>query len=432
MNRTFLKTLGMAGLVIALAACKSGGSDSNDNGVNPTSNNFTLTVTKTGTGSGTVTSDVAGINCGASCSGLYAQNTVVKLTASASAGSNFAGWGGDADCSDGTVTINGNVTCNPMFNLIPVAGQKTLSISKGGTGTGTVTSTPAGINCGATCAKDFTDNTSVALTATPAANSIFSGWSGAADCADGNVTLSANVMCVATFNLKPAPSLNQAAYNTLTATYQYGYKSIANIAITGAPADTDWARWDMLHDGTRYRLYFFKSGTNDKLYQFAFNPATSKYEYGFDSIPTLTITGAPSDADPSSFAMLHDGSAYRLYMRSKTSIAVHQFAFNAATSNYEYGFNSIPKINVTGGPVDADYSRWSMLHDGTTYRFYAFKQGSNTVFYQWGFNTASSAYEYAFNSLTPITVEGMPANSDATSFSMLHDGTDYRFYFKTK
>jgi hypothetical protein len=55
----------------------------------------------------------------------------------------------------------------------------TLAVSKGGTGSGTVTSTPAGIACGGSCTATFADPTSVTLTAAPAAGSTFSGWSGA-------------------------------------------------------------------------------------------------------------------------------------------------------------------------------------------------------------------------------------------------------------
>jgi uncharacterized repeat protein (TIGR02543 family) len=46
-------------------------------------------------------------------------------------------------------------------------------------GSGTVTSSPAGINCGATCAADFAYLTTVTLTAAPAAGWTFTGWSGA-------------------------------------------------------------------------------------------------------------------------------------------------------------------------------------------------------------------------------------------------------------
>ena len=54
-----------------------------------------------------------------------------------------------------------------------------LAVVRAGNGTGTVTSSPAGINCGATCNASFLQGTVVTLTATPAAGSLFAGWSGA-------------------------------------------------------------------------------------------------------------------------------------------------------------------------------------------------------------------------------------------------------------
>ena len=46
-------------------------------------------------------------------------------------------------------------------------------------GSGTVTSKPPGINCGSDCREDYPSGTQVTLTASPAANSAFAGWSGA-------------------------------------------------------------------------------------------------------------------------------------------------------------------------------------------------------------------------------------------------------------
>jgi hypothetical protein len=52
-------------------------------------------------------------------------------------------------------------------------------VSRSGVGTGTVTSSPAGINCGSTCQFDFLEDTVVNLTATPDLGSRFTGWQGA-------------------------------------------------------------------------------------------------------------------------------------------------------------------------------------------------------------------------------------------------------------
>ena len=57
--------------------------------------------------------------------------------------------------------------------------QRLLTVSKAGTGTGTVSSAPAGINCGTDCTESYNQGTSVTLTATPAAGSKLSAWSGA-------------------------------------------------------------------------------------------------------------------------------------------------------------------------------------------------------------------------------------------------------------
>jgi PASTA domain/Divergent InlB B-repeat domain len=56
--------------------------------------------------------------------------------------------------------------------------RKTLTVSKSGTGSGTITSSPSGIDCGSTCASGFDIGSEVTLTATPNANSYLVGWSG--------------------------------------------------------------------------------------------------------------------------------------------------------------------------------------------------------------------------------------------------------------
>ena len=56
---------------------------------------------------------------------------------------------------------------------------ETRQLKVGKSGSGTVTSSPAGINCGATCSFGFNLGVTVTLTATADSGSEFKGWSGA-------------------------------------------------------------------------------------------------------------------------------------------------------------------------------------------------------------------------------------------------------------
>ncbi len=63
-----------------------------------------------------------------------------------------------------------------IVNAGKVLGPHTLTVTKAGNGQGTVTSSPAGINCGVSCSALYTSGTSVTLTATPS-SATFVGWS---------------------------------------------------------------------------------------------------------------------------------------------------------------------------------------------------------------------------------------------------------------
>lgn len=75
-----------------------------------------------------------------------------------------------------------------LYTKIIVVGQVTvnvagleefdLTVAKLGSGKGTVTSSPSGIDCGDFCTESYGSGVSVTLTATPENGSIFSGWTG--------------------------------------------------------------------------------------------------------------------------------------------------------------------------------------------------------------------------------------------------------------
>jgi hypothetical protein len=97
-----------------------------------------------------------------------------------------------------------------------------LSVNKSGTGSGTVTSNPTGIDCGSDCSEPYSDMTDVRLTATPAVGSTFAGWSGHTDCADGLVSMNADRSCIATFNLQSSTPVNTGLLNPTSNTAQSG------------------------------------------------------------------------------------------------------------------------------------------------------------------------------------------------------------------
>ena len=68
---------------------------------------------------------------------------------------------------------------NTGLNEVELWSSNTMTVTKAGTGTGSVTSEPAGINCGSSCGASYDYNTVVTLTAAPAPGSTFTGWSGA-------------------------------------------------------------------------------------------------------------------------------------------------------------------------------------------------------------------------------------------------------------
>ena len=168
----------------------------------PAGNRPTLSVVREGTGSGAVVSNPAGISCGATCSAAYDNGTVVTLTATPANGSTFEGWTGGGCPGTGTctLTLTADTTVTARFNVRRV----TLAVSLQGTGGGTVTSSPAGIDCGTACAATYDSGSVVTLTATPAANATFDGWTGGGCAGTGpcTLTLTANTTVTARFSVR--------------------------------------------------------------------------------------------------------------------------------------------------------------------------------------------------------------------------------------
>jgi hypothetical protein len=205
-----------------------------------TTNNFTLTIAKGGTGTGTVTSAPAGINCGVSCSAPFASGTQVILTATPATGSTFAGWG--APCSGtGTCTLTITAATTVAANFTLTTNNFTLTVVEAGTGSGTVTSNPAGIACQPTCSASFASGQVVVLTATAAEGSTFAGWSGAGCSGTGtcSVTITVAATVTATFNSGNSPvTISVAPGSPSTVSTTPGGNAVFGLLLTAAPGTT--------------------------------------------------------------------------------------------------------------------------------------------------------------------------------------------------
>src|SRR5207245_1167251 len=134
--------------------------------------------------------------------------------------------------------------------LDPSSALVTLTVNRTGTGIGTVVSAPVGIDCGIDCGSSYVAGTAVALTATPAAGTVFTGWNGGGCSGTGTclVTMTATTAVTAMFalqdiavSLTPNPASGTAPLSTtLTAT-------VSGTA-TGTINYTFW--WDCTDPGT--------------------------------------------------------------------------------------------------------------------------------------------------------------------------------------
>jgi hypothetical protein len=89
----------------------------------PTQGRLTVTVNSTLPDAGVVTSTPAGIQCGTDCTEVYAIGTQVTLSATPASGLQFNGFTGDADCTDGVVTISAAaLACTATFATATASG----------------------------------------------------------------------------------------------------------------------------------------------------------------------------------------------------------------------------------------------------------------------------------------------------------------------
>jgi subtilisin family serine protease/outer membrane protein assembly factor BamB len=106
----------------------------------------------------------------------------------------------------------------------------TIDVVRSGSGGGTVSSSPAGIDCGAACSAQYLHGTEVTLTAAPDGSSVFLGWLQPASCVGTGpcvVTVGADTTVEAEFATAGDPCVAPPGFNRLQSAAQGGAGSCA-------------------------------------------------------------------------------------------------------------------------------------------------------------------------------------------------------------
>ncbi|MEZ5485678.1 MAG: hypothetical protein R3F01_11040 [Lysobacteraceae bacterium] len=162
----------------------------------------------------TAEADVCGLE---TCHFPFPIGATATLTAIVEPGSSFAGWGGD--CSGtGDCVLQMSEPRNVTASFSTTDKHLDVSVS----GNGTVTSSPAGIDCGAVCGANFADGTSVTLTAAPEPGYVFNGWTG---CSSTNGSICRVLM-----------DQQREVAATFVETFAMSVSVIGNGSVTSSPA----------------------------------------------------------------------------------------------------------------------------------------------------------------------------------------------------
>ena len=144
--------------------------------------NYALIVSRQGTGSGIVTIAPGGMECDSTCTASYAYGTQLTLSAQAASGSSFAGWGGACSGTSSSCTVTMSAARDVTASFNATASNRIVTLNKAGSGTGSVSSTLSGLNCGEGCAAasaSVASTSAITLTAQATSGSTFDGWGGA-------------------------------------------------------------------------------------------------------------------------------------------------------------------------------------------------------------------------------------------------------------
>jgi List-Bact-rpt repeat protein len=287
---------------------------------------YQLSVTRPVSGTGSVTSTPPGINCPTTCSGTFPQGTQVKLSAAPANNYFFDGWSGacsgTAAC---TVSMTGSEKVGATFDPGEV-----LTVSIAGSGAGTVTSSPAGINCPTTCSFTFPPNTQVTFSETPGSNDAFTSWAGACSgSANCSLTLDASMSITANFSSENGSGSSQST----TFVYVASSKSANNNQVVAYRADSTGQLSPVTGSPFAVNAAFM---TASGKYLFT-TDGTTIYSYSVASDGSITQSSSinANQSNPK-----HCGSPISLFT-DRTGSTVYDLDYVSDCANNQYGAFSV-------------------------------------------------------------------------------------------
>ena len=330
-------------------------------------------------------------------------------------GDNTAGKLGDGTTTNRKTPVKINLSFSPTVFY-------TITVQKSGSGSGTVTSSPAGINCGSDCNETYNSGTGVTLTAAAASGSTFQGWSGGGCSGTGTcmVTMDASKTVTATFTLIPptqytltvnivgsgsvAKNPNKSSYNQgeqvqLTATPGSGYSfsnwtgdasGTANpVTVTMNGNKTVTATFTLIPP-TQYTLTVNIVGSGSV----AKNPNKSSYNQGEQVQLTATpVSGysfsnwtgdASGTANPVTVTMNGNKTVtatFTLIPPTQYTLTVNIVGSGSVAKNpNKSSYNQGEQVQLTATPVSGySFSNWTGDASGTANPVTVTMNGNKTV-----------------------------------------------------
>ncbi|MBW1789181.1 MAG: S8 family serine peptidase [Deltaproteobacteria bacterium] len=246
-----------------------------------------------------------------------------------------------------------------------------LTVSKSGSGAGTVTSVNAahGIDCGADCSETYDDVTVVTLRATPDSDSDFVGWSGAGCSGTGDctVTVDGAKSVTGTFDVEPPDANFTASVIEGTAPLQVDFTDTSS----GSP--TSW-EWDFEY-------------SSQTVMSTARNPTYTYTEEGVYAVSLTASNDSGTDTETKTTYITVNACPYELVMTGGSTYATLQEAYAAAADQgailvHAGQFSTDLDLNMNKTVTfdwgwNCDYS--SSTHEGGIYGVLTISRGTLTV-----------------------------------------------------